>query len=138
VYSILLYMSSDRSHRVTFRVPRDLARALQALPNQTAFVEAAIRDALARTCPLCDGNGRVKSSALRVPNFGRARLPRLDAQAARRLREIVRLGKRVYATDLDLRHDTAGWRFRLARRDEVLLSGRIDKKSEGLTLATHN
>ena len=127
-------MQTDRKHRVTFRVAPDLAKALQALTNQTAFVEAALRDALSRTCPLCDGKGRVKSAVLRVPHFRRARLPRLEPEAARRLREIVRLGKRVHATDLDLRHDKAGWRFRLARRHELLLAGRIAR--DALTLHT--
>ncbi len=126
-------MRSDRKHRVTFRVAPDLAKALQRLPNQTAFVEAALHDALARTCPLCDGRGRVKAAVLRVPHFRRARLPRLTPEAGRRLREIVRLGKRVHATDLDLRHDKTGWRFRLARSHELLLAGRIDQE---LTLFT--
>src|SRR6185295_12543528 len=101
MYSIMLYMS-ERSHRVTFRVPPDLVSELRRLPNQTAFVEDAIREALARQCPLCRGKGRVLPVALRVPNFPRAKLPRLSGSAGRRLQEIVRLGRRVSATELAL------------------------------------
>jgi hypothetical protein len=116
--------------RVTFRVDADLAESLRQLPNQTAFVERALREALARECPLCDGRGRVGDVALRVPDFRSRRLPRLGGDAARRLREIVRLGRRVWATELDLARGDAGWRFRLLRKDEVLLAGDIDDASD--------
>ena len=121
----MLYMS-ERSHRVTFRVPPELVTELRRLPNQTAFVEDAIREALARQCPLCRGKGRLVPTGLRVPNFAHARLPRLTAPAGRRLQQIVRLGRRVSATELRLAHHRRrGWTFALARRDELLIEGTI-------------
>jgi hypothetical protein len=72
-----------------------------------------------------------------VPNFGDAKLPRLSASAGRRLQQIVRLGRRVSATDLALSHHRRrGWTFRLARRDELLLAGAIDDAQPGITLGT--
>ena len=115
--------------RVTFRVDGDLAESLRQLPNQTAFVERALREALARECPLCDGRGRVSGVRLRVPDFHARRLPRLGGDAARRLREIVRLGRRVWATELELARANDSWRFRLLRKDEVLLAGTIDDEA---------
>jgi len=124
--------------RVTFRVAADLAESLRELPNQTAFVEQAIRDALARACPLCEGAGTMTQPALRVPDFRARKLPRLGRDAARRLREIVRLGKKSWATDLDLDRDAGAWRFRLRRRDEVLLAGAIDDAGDrGVTLSSN-
>jgi hypothetical protein len=122
-YSIMLYVMKTR---VTFRVSNDLAESLRELPNQTAFVEQAIRDALARACPLCEGAGKLTHPPLRVPDFRARKLPRLGGGAARRLREIVRLGKKSWATDLDLDRDAGAWQFRLRRRDDVLLAGAID------------
>jgi hypothetical protein len=136
-YSILLYIMKTR---VTFRVSSDLAESLRELPNQTAFVEQAIRDALARACPLCEGAGTMTQPPLRVPDFRARKLPRLGGAAARRLREIVRLGKRSWATDLDLDRDrdAGAWRFRLRRRDEVLLAGAIDDAGDrGVTLSSN-
>jgi hypothetical protein len=128
-------MYSDRKHRVTFRVAPELATSLRKLTNQTAFVEDAIREALAKRCPLCQGKGRVHASTLRVPNFRRSRLPRLSGSAGRRLQEIVRLGRRVAATELALRHHRRrGWTFQLARKSEVLLAGTIADKQPGITL----
>lgn len=121
----------DRKHRVTFRVAPDLAAALQQLPNQTAFVEAALRDALRQSCPLCDGSGRAPVADFAVPDFRDQQLPRLAPAAGRRLREIVRLGRRVWATGLELtREADAAWRFRLRRGDELLLTGRIGDGSD--------
>ena len=74
MYSIMLYMKT----RVTFRVASDLADALRDLPNQTVFVEQALRSALGRTCPACDGQGRVQWKSVSVSDFKRASLPRLD------------------------------------------------------------
>lgn len=116
----MLYMAKTR---VTFRVPADLATSLRHLPNQTSFVEAALRDALLRTCPVCEGKGRVPDTALRVPRF--RGLPRLRRDAARQLQSIVRLGKRVHATDLDLTRERDAWKFQLRRRDEVLYAGEL-------------
>src|SRR5262249_19075933 len=115
----------ERTHRVTFRLEPALVDRLRGLPNQTAFVEAAIRDALARTCPLCDGKGRLADTRLSVSDFRAARLPRLDRAAALKLRQIVRFGRRMAATRLALESERRReWRFRLARGEETLLSGR--------------
>jgi hypothetical protein len=121
----MLYMS-ERSHRVTFRVPPELVSELRRLPNQTAFVEDAIREALARQCPLCRGKGRLLPPALRVPNF------------AGRLQQIVRLGRRISATELRLAHHRRrGWSFALARRDELLLEGTIADAEAGVVLGAN-
>src|SRR5262249_18140555 len=80
-YSIMLYMRRqrvERTHRVTFRLEPALVDRLRGLPNQTAFVETAIRDALARTCPLCGGRGRLAEGRLVVSDFRAERLPRID------------------------------------------------------------
>jgi hypothetical protein len=130
----MLYMRTLRKQRVTFRVAPDLARKLQGLPNQTLFVEAALRDALARTCPLCDGKGQIDRGRLAVTNFAHAKIPTLDAESARRLRQIVRLGRRIHATALDVRHGAAGWQFSLKQRERLLLSGRVNPTA--LTLAS--
>jgi hypothetical protein len=97
------------------------------LPNQTAFVEAALRAALGRTCPTCKGSGRVASS-LSVSDFRRQRLPRLDRATALQLRELVRLGRRMCATRIELRHQRKPrtYVFRMERDAELLLSGRLD------------
>ena len=117
---------TTRKHRVTFRIAPDLAAALRTLPSQTAFVEIALREALGRTCPLCNGRGRVSAARMRVSDFKQARLPRLGRQAALRLRDVVRMGRRVGATDLELvsaERDTLA--FRLSRRDELLCRGQL-------------
>jgi hypothetical protein len=133
----MLYMKQrvERTHRVTFRIEPALVDRLRALPNQTAFVEAAIRDALARTCPLCGGKGRLADSRLWVSNFRTAKLPRLDRAAALKLRQIVRFGRRMAATRLQLE---SGRRrelhFRLARGEETLMSGSIGHGAGELVL----
>src|SRR5262245_5354661 len=98
MYSIMLYMKT----RVTFRVASDLADALRDLPNQTAFVEQALRSALGRTCPACDGRGRVQWESVKVSDFKRAALPRLDREAAMQLKGLVRLARELAASRLDL------------------------------------
>ena len=127
MYSILLYMPprTDRKHRVTFRVAPEIAAALRQLPNQTLFVEAALRQALGHTCPVCEGRGRI-AGRLEISDFKRARLPRLERTAALRLREVVRMGRRLCATGLELAAPAPGaLAFRLRRKDELLLGGRI-------------
>ncbi len=122
-YSILLYMRT----RVTFRVPDDLARQLREQPNQTSFVEAALREALRQKCPTCGGSGRVASGRISVSNFRSALLPALDRGSALRLKEVVGLARRVGASAVRLARiaDTNAIGFALARGDEVLLSGSL-------------
>lgn len=44
---------------VTLRVPRDLARLLDQLPNRSDFIRTAIEAQLDVVCPCCSGSGRV-------------------------------------------------------------------------------
>jgi hypothetical protein len=133
VYSIMLYMKDDPNKtRVTFRIDPQLAAALRTLPNQTLFVETALLEALGETCPLCDGKGRVPARRLKISDFRRHALPRLTAASAPRLREIVKLGHRLMATELKLRaaeKKSDGLSFELVRHAELLLSGRITAHS---------
>jgi len=131
-------MKSDVRHkqRVTFRVDPELAAALRRLPNQTAFVERVLREALGRVCPLCEGTGEVSGVHLSVSNF--KDLPiRLDRSAAAQLKALVRLGRSLMATELKLQADSVGNRlgFRLARQDEQLLVGTIPGDGTEVSLA---
>ena len=74
--------SASAKTRVTFRVPAELADALRQLPNQTAFVEAALQDALGRLCPLCHGTGVAPEVHLAVSNFKEFPGLRLDRSSA--------------------------------------------------------
>jgi hypothetical protein len=125
MYSILLYMKT----RVTFRVAADLADALRVLPNQTAFVESALRSALGRTCPSCEGSGRIPWSSVIVSDFRRAALPRLDRSHAVHLQSLVRLARRLAASQLDLARgrDAADLEFVLRRGESVLMRGVVHK-----------
>jgi hypothetical protein len=132
-------MKSDVRHkqRVTFRVDPELAAALRRLPNQTAFVERVLREALGRVCPLCEGTGEVSGVHLSVSNFKDLPIRRLDRSAAAQLKALVRLGRSLMATELKLQADTAGNRlgFRLARQDEQLLAGTIPGDGTEVSLA---
>lgn len=123
MYSIMLYMKT----RVTFRVAPDLAEALRVLPNQTSFVEQALRDALRAECPVCGGTGRVAPRALSVSNFREAGLPRLKRDAALQLKGLVALARRTAATSLELERaaDGRGLGFVVARGADVLLRGTL-------------
>src|SRR5262245_37286584 len=123
VYSIMLYMKT----RVTFRVAKDLARSLRDLPNQTAFVESALRSALGRTCPTCEGSGRTRWMSVAVSDFKQAKLPRLDRDGAMQLKSLVRLARELAASKLDLaaRRQSPGFEFSLQRGREVLLRGSL-------------
>lgn len=46
-----------RETMVTIRVDQYLANMLKSIPNRSAFIRDAIRDALARQCPVCHGAG---------------------------------------------------------------------------------
>jgi hypothetical protein len=126
-YSILLYMKT----RVTFRVAADLADALRVLPNQTSFVEAALRSALGRTCPSCEGSGRIPWNSVVVSDFRRAELPRLDRSHAVQLQGLVRLARKLAASRLDLARgrEAADLEFVLRRGESVLMRGVVSKDS---------
>jgi hypothetical protein len=121
---------------MTFRLEPELADVLRGLPNQTRFVESALKEALGHECPACGGTGRIVGGSLRVSDFREAALPRLERDAAAPLRELVRLGKRVLATSLELEADPDDRHlgFRIARDDRTLLSGRLDPTSGDLRL----
>ncbi len=123
---------------MTFRLSAELARSLRELPNQTAFVESTLREALGRVCPLCHGTGEAPGVHLAVSNFKQTPGQRLDRTSAAQLKALVRLGRQLLATELALdstsQSDSLG--FRLARADEVLLSGRIPRGESSLKL-TH-
>jgi len=114
---------------VTFRVDPELASALREMPNQTAFVERVLRDALGRTCPLCAGSGEVPDVHLAVSDLKRLGVPRLDRTAAAQLKALVRLGRELLATGLDLEpaDDSARLSFRLTRANQTLLSGTLPR-----------
>src|SRR4029078_7171031 len=96
MYSNMLYMKT----RVTFRVAKDLARSLRDLPNQTAFVEEALRSALGRTCPTCEGAGGARWASVAVSDFRQRALPRLDRDGAVQLKSLVRLSRQLAARQL--------------------------------------
>lgn len=112
---------------MTFRLEAGLVSALRQLPNQTAFVERAVREALAQVCPLCHGTGQTPGVHLAVSNFKTLPIRRLDRTAAAQLRSLVRLGRQLLATELALEagRGDRGLSFRLAREDHLLLSGTI-------------
>ena len=113
--------------RVTYRVGGDLADALRQLPNQTAFVERTLREALAQVCPLCRGSGESASVHLTVSDLKDQPVTRLDRSTAAQLKALVRLGRQLLATQLELEAsgEHSGLGFRLAREDQLLLAGII-------------
>jgi len=119
MYSKMLYMKT----RVTFRVEADIADALRELPNQTKFVEDALRDSLGRTCPLCQGDGRLSLRRIRVTNVRARGIKRLTREEAQQLQRVFRLGREVAATRIEL--DRRGRRvgFSLRRDKDEILSG---------------
>ena len=123
MYIIMLYMKT----MVTFRVATDLAKSLRELPNQTAFVESALRAALGKTCPTCEGSGRARWTSVAVSDFKQKALPRLDRDGAVQLKSLVRLARELAASKLDLkpRPKSAGFEFSLERGRNVLLRGTL-------------
>jgi len=122
--------------RMTFRISSDVAAALRRVPNQTALVERCLRDALSRLCPLCHGSGEAPGVHLAVSDFKACALGRIDRAEAAQLRALVRLGRALLATQLQI-EPSEGERelgFRLARDEELLLSGRIPRSGSGLEL----
>lgn len=116
--------------RATFRLDESLLEALRTLPNQTAFVERTLARALGQLCPLCRGAGEVPGVHMNVSDL--KRLPgrqRLDRAAASQLKALVRVGRALLATDLELEAEREGEQigFKLARANELLLTGRIPR-----------
>jgi hypothetical protein len=129
---------SRAKQRVTFRVDPELAGALRHLPNQTAFVERVLRDALGRLCPVCAGSGEVPDVHLAVSNLKKLEGRRLERDTAAQLKALVRLGRQLLATNLELASSSPDGEleFRLARSNELLLTGRIPRGQTDLSL-TH-
>jgi hypothetical protein len=129
--------AANRRTRVTFRIPDDLAHGLRELGNQTAFVERVLRDALGHLCPLCHGSGHAPGARLEVSDLKALRLGRLDRPSAAQLKTLVRLGRALLATELELAAEQQGaLGFRLARHQEELLRGSIPRGTNELKL-TH-
>ena len=124
--------------RVTFRVDPELAGALRNLPNQTAFVERTLREALGRLCPVCAGSGEAPDVHLAVSNLKKLEGRRLERDTAAQLQALVRLGRQLLATNLELAATSPDGEleFRLARSNELLLTGRIPRGQTDLSL-TH-
>ncbi len=113
--------------RVTYRLEPELVVALRQLPNQTAFVERTLREALGHVCPLCHGTGEATGVHLSVSDLKRSPVGRLDRAAAAHLRAVVRIGRQLLATELALEpaETESELVFRLERDDQTLLTGRI-------------
>ena len=122
--------------RVTFRLDAYLVEALRQLPNQTTFVGRVLHEALGRVCPLCHGTGEAPGVHLNVSNLKNLPTPRLDRTSAAQLKALVRLGRELMATDLALEVQPEGRQlgFRLAREDQLLLTGRIPRGASEVTL----
>ena len=125
MYSIMLYMKT----RVTFRVDRDLAEALRELPNQTKFVEDALRNALGQTCPVCHGEGRLPPRDIRVSNVREQGIKRLRRDEAQQLQRIYRLGQEVAATRIELRKRGRRVGFSMRRDEHELIHGVLDSET---------
>lgn len=121
MYSILLYMKT----RVTFRIDDTLAVTLRELPNQTKFVEDALREALGRTCPVCAGSGRLALRSLSVTNVRDAGIRRLTRDEARHLQRVFRLGQELAATRIELERQGRHVSFAMKREDLELLDGTL-------------
>ena len=139
MYSKLLYVMEPRSRtkqRMTFRVNPELAEALRQLPNQTAFLERVLLEALGRVCPLCNGAGEVPGVHLAVSDIKNLPIRRLDRKAAAQLKALVRVGRELLATDLRLEAAQVGrLGFRLSRENEALLTGTIPQEEPDPGLA---
>lgn len=122
--------------RVTFRVAAELADALRELPNQTDFVERALRDALGVACPACEGSGRV-TGRVRVQDVRAAGLRRFDRATALELRTVVRLARRMAATDVRLAKARGGkgLAFEVRRDADVVIAGHV--KDGATTMTVH-
>jgi hypothetical protein len=127
MYSIMLYMKT----RVTFRVAEDLAETLRALPNQTAFVESALREALRDKCPACGGTGRASAGGLRVSNLRSQSLGVLGRDAALQLKNVVALARHASATAvrLEKKRTNADISFVVVRGETVLTRGTLPAAS---------
>jgi len=123
--------------RMTFRLEPELAAALRQLPNQTVFVEEVLREAMGRLCPLCHGTGQATGVHLNVSNFKSLPMRRLDRSTAAQLKALVHLGRQLLATQLMLEpsDEDQGLAFRLAREDQLLLSGKIPRGKPEVRLA---
>lgn len=49
--------TSRKQEIISFKVDVALARALQAVPNRSEFIRAAVLASLDSVCPLCSGTG---------------------------------------------------------------------------------
>ncbi|HOJ34892.1 MAG TPA: ribbon-helix-helix domain-containing protein [Candidatus Hydrogenedentes bacterium] len=50
-------MPRKKQEIITFKVDASLMKALEAMPNRSEFIRAAILSAMNNVCPLCSGTG---------------------------------------------------------------------------------
>lgn len=58
-------MSNSKEAIVTFKAEASLVRALDRIPNRSAFIRSAIQAALENVCPLCRGSGFLTPAQMR-------------------------------------------------------------------------
>jgi len=130
MYSIMLYMKT----RMTFRLSEDLAETLRHLPNQTHFVEEALRNSLGTTCPLCEGTGKLLGNRLQVSNLKKSGI-KMTRNEGQYLKQLVRLARDLAATNLHIdkpRLKDNVLDFLLTRNDSILFSGSLDNQGTRL------
>ena len=50
-------MGAPKTDLISFKVEHSLAELIDRLPNKSEFIRNALLEALANTCPLCQGTG---------------------------------------------------------------------------------
>ena len=50
-------MSKIKQEIITFKADESLLQAMRGIPNRSAFIRAAVLNALDSVCPLCKGTG---------------------------------------------------------------------------------
>ena len=86
---------------------------------------------------MCGGTGQVPEAHLHVSDLKSLPSPRLDREAAAQIKSLVRIGRQLMATQLELDPAPGGGRlgFRLARENQELLSGTIPRGDRDVRLA---
>jgi hypothetical protein len=113
--------------RVTFRIPSELAETLRRLPNQTNFVERALRDALVKNCPMCAGTGRISAEPVHVTSVRHTGAFPLSRDTALQLKKVVAIARQLAATDVDLERasNAQSMFFNVRRGQDILLQGTL-------------
>jgi hypothetical protein len=82
-------------------------------------------EALGVECPACKGTGRASAAMVVLPDFREAGLPQLTRAKARQLKDLVKLGWELNATEVELAESARpdGLAYKLTREGVVLLHG---------------